>query len=91
MEFGILGGTSVSHVKGNLVDLENDLRGQNRPVTNCDKYKYIPREDDYVQGVEYIKPVQHPKVDTNKIHLPACQMVKYDEIPRAVFNKPCNK
>ena len=30
-EFGLLGGTNVSHVKGNLVDLENDLRGQNRP------------------------------------------------------------
>ena len=27
MELGILGGPSVSQIKGNLVDLENDLRG----------------------------------------------------------------
>ena len=26
MELGIVGGTAVSHIKGNLVDLENDLR-----------------------------------------------------------------
>ena len=30
MELGLLGGTAVSHVKGNLVDLETDLRGQTR-------------------------------------------------------------
>lgn len=27
-ELGILGGTQVSHIRGNLIDLENELRGQ---------------------------------------------------------------
>jgi hypothetical protein len=42
MELGIVGGTAVSHVAGNLVDLENDLRGQNRPLTQCPSYEYTP-------------------------------------------------
>jgi len=77
MEFGLLGGTNVSHVQGNLVDLENDLRGQNRPVTNCSQYKYTPSGDKYVQGKEYIKRVDHPKIDTTMKHLPSCQMIDY--------------
>ena len=35
MELGVVGGTAVSHIKGNLVDLESDLRGQNHPTTHC--------------------------------------------------------
>ena len=85
MELGLVGGTNVSHVKGNLVDLENDLRGQNRPATNCAEYKFIPSEEDYVQGKEYIKPVTHPKVDTTMQHLPTCQMIDYKSIQRPVF------
>lgn len=85
MELGLVGGTNVSHVKGNLVDLENDLRGQNRPATNCAEYKYIPSNDGFVQGKEYIKPVDHPKVDTTMQHLPTCQMIDYKSIPRPVF------
>mgnify|MGYP006123300019 CR=1 FL=1 len=81
-EFGLLGGTNVSHVKGNLVDLENDLRGQNRPATNCSEYKYAPNTSNYVQGKEYIKCVKHPKVDTTLLHLPSCQMMDYPSIPR---------
>jgi hypothetical protein len=80
MEFGLLGGTNVSHVQGNLVDLENDLRGQNRPVTNCSQYKYAPSSDNYVQGKEYIKCVDHPKIDTTMKHLPSCQMIDYPTI-----------
>ena len=41
-EFGLLGGANVSHIKGNLVDLENDLRGQTRPNTRCPDKKYKP-------------------------------------------------
>ena len=79
MELGIVGGTAVSHIKGNLVDLENDLRNQNRPNTRCPAYKWIPGEK--VQGNEYIKPVQHPHVDTTMQHLPSCQMHEYPSVP----------
>ena len=71
VEFGVVGGTAVSHVNGNLVDLENDLRGQNRPNTHCPAYKFLPPKGNTLQGKEYIKPVQHPPIDTNMKHLPA--------------------
>lgn len=81
MELGIVGGTAVSHINGNLVDLENDLRNQNRPNTHCPSYKYLPQDGDYIQGKEYIKPVCHPKIDTRMQHLKPCQMVDYREVP----------
>jgi hypothetical protein len=87
-ELGLVGGTAVSHVAGNLVDLENDLRGQNRPATKCPAYKFIPRADNIVQGKEYIKPVQHPAIDTSLLHLPACQMIKYAEVPAEPAMQP---
>jgi hypothetical protein len=43
MELGIVGGTAVSHVQGNLVDLESDLRGQTRPLDHCLALKYLPQ------------------------------------------------
>ena len=42
-EFGLLGGTAVSHIKGNLVDLENDLRGQTRLLSHCPDKNYKPK------------------------------------------------
>ena len=81
-EFGILGGTAVSRPKGNMVDLENDLSGRNRPNTHCPEYKYMPNHDrKYVQGKEYIKPVCHPKVDTRMEHLQACNFNSYPPLP----------
>lgn len=81
MQLGIVGGTAVSHIHGNLVDLENDLRGQNRPATRCASYKYAPRSDFTLQGKEYIKPVCHPTIDTRLQHLQPCQMVRHPEVP----------
>jgi hypothetical protein len=81
IELGLVGGTAVSHISGNMVDLENDLRGQNRPNTHCPSYKYLPSDERWVQGKEYIKPVQHPRVDTSYRHLRACQMHDFPEVP----------
>lgn len=78
MELGIVGGTAVSHINGNLVDLENDLRNQNRPYSHCPEYNYLPNEN---QGKEFIKPVCHPVIDMNMSHLPSCQMVGYGSVP----------
>jgi hypothetical protein len=83
MELGIVGGTAVSHVRGNLVDLENDLRNQNRPNTHCPTYKFTPPSGNYLQGKEYIKPVQHPQINTDMRHLAPCQMVDYKAVPQA--------
>ena len=33
MDLGVIGGTAVSHIRGNLVDLETDLRGTTRKAS----------------------------------------------------------
>lgn len=80
-ELGLVGGTAVSHVRGNLVDLENDLRNQNRPNTHCSAYKYAPPKTNIIQGKEYIKPVCHPQIDISMQHLRPCQMMPMMEVP----------
>ena len=82
MQLGVVGGTNVSHIHGNLVDLENNLRGQTYPVTNCSQYKYTPPKGNTLQGKEYIKPITHPKIDTRLKHLDSCQMFDYNAIPK---------
>ena len=81
VELGVVGGTAVSHINGNLVDLENNLFGIDRPNTHCPSYKHLPRPENVVQGKEYIKPVHHPKVDTTLTHMRACQMHDFPEVP----------
>jgi hypothetical protein len=80
-ELGLVGGTAVSHIAGNLVDLENNLFGIDRPSTKCPNFMYLPRNDLTLQGMEYIKPVCHPKIDTSLHHLKSCQINDYPSIP----------
>lgn len=81
VELGLIGGTSVSHIQGNMVDLENDLRGQNRPNTRCPSFKFLP-SDTTVQGKEYIKPVCHPKLSiANFDHMRSCQFHDFPPTP----------
>jgi hypothetical protein len=87
IELGVVGGTAVSHISGNMVDLENNLLGIDRPNTHCPSYKYTPGKQ-AVQGKEYIKPVCHPKVDTALKHLKPCQMQDYPEVPLPPPMKP---
>ena len=88
IELGVVGGTAVSHVSGNLVDLENNLLGIDRPNTHCPSFKHLPRSDSRVQGKEYIKPVCHPPVDTTPKHLRACQMHDFPGVPQPPVAKP---
>ena len=58
MEFGLVGGTNVSHIKGNLVDLETDLKGITRLATKCPTKKYLnpcPNEDMTTCHPDHIK------------------------------------
>lgn len=84
VELGVVGGTDVSHIRGNMVDLENDLRGQRHPVTKCSSYKYQPPSDGVLRSKEYIKPVEHPDIDTTLDHLNSCQMYDYAPVPAPV-------
>ena len=40
-QLGFIGGTNVSHIKGNIVDLESELRGQTRLISKCGTNYYI--------------------------------------------------
>ncbi len=89
IELGVVGGTAVSHIKGNLVDLETDLRGQTRLASKCPELKYqMPCP---VKGTNNCQPQsivirgnpsnQGRVINTGLQHLPACQMFRYKPVP----------
>jgi len=71
---GIVGSTNVSHVSGNLVDLESNLFGIDREASKCASLKYLPRDDNVAMGADYYRPVCTNSVKTNLKHLPPCQL-----------------
>ena len=87
MELGIVGGTAVSHIKGNLVDLENDLRGQTRQASLCPMQHYQPGCADPTQchppklTIQGTACAPGKTIDTTLVHLPPCQMVRYKPVP----------
>ncbi|MAE83970.1 MAG: hypothetical protein CMB80_14610 [Flammeovirgaceae bacterium] len=89
MELGIIGGTAVSHIRGNLVDLETELRGQNRNASKCPSNHYMPYalsdNNRYVQPsfirIKGTPTRQGREIDTTLMRLPSCQMVRYREVP----------
>ena len=78
-ELGLVGGSNVSHIKGNLVDLESDLRGQTRNHSKCSLKKFKPIKNN---TIEFISNENNKKitVDTNLVHLPNCQMIDYKSV-----------
>ena len=89
MDLGVVGGTAVSHIKGNLVDLETDLRGQTRRTTKCPSKLYqnpCPQGD--INNCNPA-PIHIPgdasqterTIDTKMLHLPSCQMIRYKPTP----------
>ena len=89
IEFGVVGGTNVSHIKGNLVDLETDLRGTTRLASKCPTLKYqnpCPQGDMTTcapkETVIKANPGNQGRVlDTSPQHLGSCQMVRYKPMP----------
>jgi len=89
MELGLVGGTNVSQIKGNLVDLENDLRGQTRPASLCPSKHYQPNCPDKIGDACQPKQItiqgrgcNAPRtINTELLHLPPCQMIRYKPVP----------
>ncbi len=89
MELGIVGGSNVSHIRGNLVDLENDLRGQTRSASLCPTKKYQPNcattIGDDCQPEKIVTQAngcsEAKTIDTRLVHLPPCQMIRYKPVP----------
>lgn len=89
IEYGVVGGTNVSHVKGNLVDLESDLLGTTRLNSRCPTFKYqspCPTGDMttcqpsniYIRGSP---TTQARSIDTSLQHLQPCNMFRYRPMP----------
>ena len=78
VELGLIDGPATSQIKGNLVDLENELRGQTRLLSHCPSKKFQPGQELYTKSSNCEKP---QKIDTELVHLPACQMIRYKPIP----------
>lgn len=74
-QLGLIAGTSVSHIKGNMVDLDSELRGQTRYISKCGGNMYVPTDD----GI--IKNDKTPPIETTALHLPSCQTIMYRAIP----------
>ena len=89
MELGLIGGSNVSNIKGNLVDLESDLRGTTRIQSKCPELKYqnpCPTKNINDCQPKQIKIMASPSngarvIDTTLQHLPSCQMINYNPIP----------
>ncbi len=77
---GIVGGNDVSPIKGNMVDLESDLRGINIPNTFAPWRQYQPPEANQTKIVrDNLK--EHLKINVEKAHLPTYQMWAYPGMP----------
>lgn len=73
-QLGLVGGSGVSHVNGNLVDLESDLRGQTRYLSKCQKTPVVPDQ-------EFVVNDKTAPIDKSMRHLPTCQMFAYPSVP----------
>lgn len=80
-ELGLISGTAVSHVSGNLVDLESNLFGIDREASKCAGLKYLPRDDNVAMGADFYRPVCTNKINTQLNHLPACQLYSTPSVP----------
>lgn len=94
VELGVVGGTAVSHVDGNLVDLENELMNIRRPATQCSAYQHAPtlpgRPIDTPIDDVHLRHGRRPNapVSTQMLHLRPCQMVSYPSVPNPPLADP---
>jgi hypothetical protein len=97
---GMVGGSEVSHVKGNLVDLESDLRGITRPQSKCNAKQYVPSCPlgggdcpDYPNPISYKDKStgEVRSVNTEPYHLRTCQTWSYPgaPVPRPYGQETC--
>lgn len=89
IEFGIVGGNDVSLIKGNMTDLESDLKGQTRLASKCPQLDYLnpcPKGSMNSCQPQQIVIRGNPSnlgrvIDTTPMHLRGSQMFRYTPIP----------
>jgi hypothetical protein len=73
---GLVGGNEVSQMAGNPQDIESDLRGITRPLTNCPSREYKPTmagQDSLIVN----NRKTNLAIDIRTVHLPEYQMWSY--------------
>jgi hypothetical protein len=78
VEFGVIGGTNVSHNIGSLVDIENELFNITRKLSKCPSKKYAPK---CTKGKKDDNGLPCGPYQLADKHLKPCTLVKYK--PRA--------
>ena len=89
---GLVGGNEASLIRGNLVDLESDLRRINIPNTFAPWRQYQPPQKGDTEIVrENVKTKQ--TINVQKDHLPVYQMMAYPGVvaPLEMVNEVCMK
>lgn len=74
---GLVGGATVSQIRGNVVDLESELWGITRNLSRCGVSKPKPLDDEFMILNDKTSPL-----DTRKLHLPSCQMIDYKDLQK---------
>jgi hypothetical protein len=89
---GLVGGNNASLIKGNLVDLESDLRRINIPNTFAPWRQYQPPQKGDTEIVrDNVKTKQ--TINVQKEHLPVYQMIAYPAVvaPLEMVSEVCMK
>jgi hypothetical protein len=84
---GLVGGNNVSQIVGNRQDLESDLRGLTRPLTNAPARQWQPLKAD-AQNLSYDNRKTHLAIDIRKKNLEEFQMWAY---PATFAPQPLHK
>jgi len=89
---GMVGGNDVTIIKGNMVDLESDLRRINIPNTFAPWRQYQPPQRGNKEIVRNNVKTQQ-KINIQKDHLPVYQMIAYPAVvaPLEMVNEVCMK
>ena len=92
VEFGILGGSSVSHTKSNIVDIENELFGITRASSKCPENLHKPPVNNKIFPIKDFKTDKKPVLNLEGQHLRPCNFFNYQLIPKEPLMKfdDCN-
>nr|WRJ69775.1 hypothetical protein TetV2_00326 [Oceanusvirus sp.] len=73
---------NIHQAWGQMIAVENDLRGQTRHTSRCPSYKYIPKGD-VIQNKNLFREEAPPLQTDGKEHLGECQMLDYTNLETA--------
>jgi len=92
---GLVGGNEVSLIKGNLVDLESDLRGITIPITHAPWRQYqAPTQQSLNSGyIQRDNTKTQLKINIEPTHLPSYQMWAYPGLvgPQPMVSEVCRQ